>query len=148
MAFATRSREPSAWSSTARSVASIMASSGRCKSSGKVSGTFSQRRTASSVTAPPMPPVNGGMVGAITYDAVRRWEKVPDTLPDDLHLPELAMMLATDLAVLDHADGSLLLVANAINYDATDERMEDAWADAVRRLDRMTAGGHPVEPAD
>ena len=34
------------------------------------------------------------------------------------------MMLATDLAVLDHTDGSLLLVANAVNYDATDERVE------------------------
>jgi anthranilate synthase component 1 len=49
------------------------------------------------------------------------------------------MMLATDLAVLDHADGSLLLVANAVNYDATDERVDEAWADAVTRLDRMTA---------
>jgi len=88
---------------------------------------------------PGLPPLTGGMVGAITYDAVRRWEKVPDTAPDELHLPELAMMLATDLAVLDHADGSLLLVANAVNYDATDERVEDAWTDAVGRLDRMTA---------
>ena len=88
---------------------------------------------------PGLPPLTGGMVGVITYDAVRRWEKVPDTLPDELHLPELAMMLATDLAVLDHADGSLLLVANAVNYDATDERVENAWADAVSRLDRMTA---------
>ena len=83
--------------------------------------------------------MTGGMVGAITYDAVRRWEKVPDTAPDELHLPELAMILATDLAVLDHADGSLLLVANAINYDASDERVEDAWTDAVSRLNRMTA---------
>ncbi len=88
---------------------------------------------------PGLPPLTGGMVGAITYDAVRRWEKVPDNAPDELHLPELAMMLATDLAVLDHADGSLLLVANAVNYDATDERVEQAWADAVARLDRMTA---------
>ncbi len=88
---------------------------------------------------PGLPPLTGGMVGAITYDAVRRWEKVPDTAPDELHLPELAMMLATDLAVLDHADGSLLLVANAVNYDATDERVDDAWTDAVVRLDRMTA---------
>jgi len=87
---------------------------------------------------PGLPPLTGGMVGAITYDAVRRWEKVPDTAPDELHLPELAMMLATDLAVLDHADGSLLLVANAVNQDATDERVEDAWSDAVARLDRMT----------
>jgi anthranilate synthase component I len=88
---------------------------------------------------PGMPPLTGGMVGAITYDAVRRWERVPDNTPDELHLPELSMMLATDLAILDHSDGSLLLVANAINYDATDQRVEQAWADAVGRLDRMTA---------
>jgi anthranilate synthase component 1 len=85
-----------------------------------------------------LPPLTGGMVGAISYDAVRRWERVPSTAPDVLGLPEISMMLATDLAVLDHADGSLLLVANAINYDATDERVEEAWADAVQRLDRMT----------
>ena len=34
------------------------------------------------------------------------------------------MMLATDLAVLDHADGSVLLIANAVNYDDTDERVD------------------------
>ena len=49
------------------------------------------------------------------------------------------MMLATDLAVLDHADGSVLLIANAINYDDTDERVDWAHEDAVERLDRMTA---------
>ena len=87
---------------------------------------------------PGLPPLTGGLVGAITYDAVRRWEKVPDGGRDDLDLPEVAMMLATDLAVFDHSDGSLLLVANAVNHDATDERIEDAWADAVSRLDRMT----------
>ena len=85
-----------------------------------------------------LPPLTGGMVGAITYDAVRRWERVPETAPDELELPELALMLATDLAVLDHTDGSILLVANAINYDDTDERVELAWADAVARLDAMT----------
>jgi anthranilate synthase component 1 len=86
-----------------------------------------------------LPPLTGGMVGAITYDAERRWERVPATLPDELGLPEISMMLATDLAVLDHSDGSVLLVANAVNYDATDERVEDAWADAVSRLDAMTS---------
>ena len=93
-----------------------------------------------------LPPLTGGMVGAITYDAVRRWERVPDEGLDELHLPELGMLFTTDLAVLDHADGSLLLVANAVNYDATDERVEWAWADAVDRLDRMTA--ELAEPAD
>ncbi len=93
-----------------------------------------------------LPPLTGGMVGYIGYDAVRRWEKVPQTVPDDLRLPELAMMLATDVAVLDHSDGSLLLVANAVNFDDTDERVDDAWADAVDRLDRMTT--ELAEPAD
>jgi anthranilate synthase component 1 len=88
---------------------------------------------------PGLPPLTGGMVGYVSYDAVRRWERLPDANPDELGIPELAMLLATDLAVLDHHEGSVLLIANAINYDATDERVDEAWADAVRRLDLMQA---------
>jgi anthranilate synthase component I len=104
--------------------------------------TLALRDTVAALATPRitgLPPLTGGMVGAIAYDAVRRWESVPDTGRDGLDLPELAMMLAADLAVFDHSDGSLLLVANAINRDATDERVEQAWADAVERLDRMQA---------
>ncbi|MEO7061109.1 MAG: anthranilate synthase component I, partial [Lapillicoccus sp.] len=103
--------------------------------------TLALRDTVATLATPRiggLPPLTGGMVGAITYDAVRRWEKVPDTGIDELGLPEIAMLLATDLAILDHADGSLLLVANVINYNDTDERVEWAWADGVDRLDRMT----------
>ena len=31
--------------------------------------------------SPGLPPLTGGMVGAITYDAVRRWERVPEHHP-------------------------------------------------------------------
>lgn len=86
---------------------------------------------------PGLPPLTGGMVGAVTYDAVRHWEKLPDTGTDTLGLPEISMLLATDLAVFDHSDGSLMLIANAINWDASDERVEQAWTDAVERLDAM-----------
>ncbi len=89
---------------------------------------------------PGLPPLTGGMVGFVSWDAVRRWERVPDTTVDELGVPELSMSLATDLAVLDHSDATVLLVANAVNYDDTDERVDEAWADAVARLDRMTAG--------
>ncbi|MFL6100650.1 MAG: anthranilate synthase component I [Actinomycetales bacterium] len=94
-----------------------------------------------------LPPLTGGMVGAITYDAVRRWERLPDGTVDDLKLPEITMLLATDLAVLDHSDGSVLLVANAINYDFTDERVDEAWQDAVRRLEAMTLDLSAAAPA-
>ncbi|HSO05204.1 MAG TPA: hypothetical protein VLQ92_12030, partial [Candidatus Limnocylindrales bacterium] len=84
-----------------------------------------------------LPPLTGGLVGMIGYDAVRRWERLPDANPDELHLPEVAMLLAIDLAVLDHWDGTVMLIANAVNYDATDARVSEAWADAVARLDAM-----------
>lgn len=104
--------------------------------------TLALKETVAALRTPPMPglpPLTGGMVGAITYDVVRRWEALPETTTDDLALPELTMMLATDLAVLDHVDGSILLVANAVNHDHTDERVDQAWEHAVDRLDRMTA---------
>ena len=86
-----------------------------------------------------LPPFTSGMVGYISYDAVRRWERLPDNNPDEVTLPELAMLLATDVAVLDHMTGTVWLVANAINCDGAPERSERAYADALVRLDRMTA---------
>jgi len=94
-------------------------------------------RTLHTPRQPGLPPLTGGLVGYVGYDAVRRWERLPSEAPDDLHLPELGLMLATDLAVLDHGDGSVMLIANAINHDATDERVDEAWHDAVARLDVM-----------
>ena len=58
--------------------------------------------------------LTGGMVGYLGYDVVRRFERLPSLTEDDLGVPELGMMLATDLVVLDHFDGSAILVANAI----------------------------------
>jgi anthranilate synthase component I len=49
------------------------------------------------------------------------------------------MLLATDLAAVDHHEGTITLIANAINWDATDERVDEAYEHAVARLDRMTA---------
>jgi anthranilate synthase component 1 len=79
-----------------------------------------------------LPPLTGGLVGYLGYDVVRRLERLPESSTDDLGMPELAMMLVTDLAVLDHTDGTVLLIANAL-------RGADAYADAVARLDAMAA---------
>ena len=63
---------------------------------------------------PGLPPLTGGMVGYLGYDAVRRLERLPDSNPDDLDIPELAMVLASDLAVLDHHEREVVVIANAI----------------------------------
>ncbi|GAA4667741.1 anthranilate synthase component I [Streptomyces chumphonensis] len=94
---------------------------------------------------PELPPFTGGMVGYLGYDVVRRLERVGDSAEDDLGLPELTMLLASDLAVLDHRDGTVLLIANAINHNDLDTGVDEAYADAVARLDAMTADlGRPA----
>src|SRR3954454_16642712 len=85
---------------------------------------------------PELPPLTGGLVGYLGYDVVRRLERLPVTSVDDLGMPELALMLVTDLAVLDHTDGTVLLIANVVR-GAGNPGSE--WEDAVARLDAMAA---------
>ncbi len=85
-----------------------------------------------------LPPFTSGLVGYLSYDAVRRVELLPDTTVDDLHIPEVGFLLAGDLAVLDHETGEIWLIANAFNHDGSDQRVDEAYADAVARVERMT----------
>ena len=86
-----------------------------------------------------LPPLTGGLVGYLGYDAVRRLERLPCHATDDLGLPELTMLVATDVAVVDHHEASVLLVANALVADGADAAaVHTAYDDAVRRLDAMT----------
>ncbi|GHS86865.1 anthranilate synthase component I [Actinomycetota bacterium] len=87
---------------------------------------------------PGLPPLTGGLVGSLGWDIVRHWEPtLPARAPDELGVPELTLCLASDLAAVDHQDGSVWLIANAINFDGTDERVDEAYADARARLDAM-----------
>lgn len=97
---------------------------------------------------PGMPPLTGGMVGYLGYDSVRHLERLPGLAADDLQVPELVMLLATDLAALDHHEGTVTLIANAVldrslsaasrEGDDSPERVDEAYEDAVARLELMT----------
>ncbi|MEV8507774.1 anthranilate synthase component I [Actinoplanes sp. NPDC051475] len=113
------------------------------------------RETVAALAAPgdedpagDLPPLTGGMVGYLGYDLVRRFERLPATAVDDVPLPELGMMLATDLVVLDHYDGSAILVANAVLPDGADAATaRAAYHQAVGRLDAMTTAlSRPTPP--
>jgi anthranilate synthase component I len=90
------------------------------------------------VALPGLPPLSGGMVGFFAYDLVRRLEHLPELAVDDLKLPDLLLLLATDIAAVDHHEGTITLIANAVNWNGTDERVDWAYDDAVARLDVMT----------
>ncbi|WP_291382392.1 anthranilate synthase component I [Demequina sp.] len=87
---------------------------------------------------PGLPPLTGGLVGALGWDIVRQWEPtLPANAVRELDLPDAHLLLATDLAVLDHVDGSVWLVANAVNTDAQPTGIDEAYASAVERIDAM-----------
>ena len=98
------------------------------------------RMAASHLRSPQIdgaPTLTGGLVGYMAYDSVRRLEKLPSISHDDLKIPELEFMLTSDLAVMDHAEGTITLIANVINWDGSDERVDEVYELAVQRLDRM-----------
>jgi anthranilate synthase component 1 len=86
---------------------------------------------------PHLPPLTGGLVGYMGYDVVRRLEKISNLSVTDVAIPELAFMLTSDLAIFDHEEGTLTLIANAINWDGSEERIEQAYQAACERLDQM-----------
>ncbi|MEM2247918.1 MAG: anthranilate synthase component I family protein [Candidatus Bathyarchaeia archaeon] len=47
----------------------------------------------------------GGAVGYISYDAIRYWERLPNTSIDDLNFPDIEMGLYNDGIIFDHQSG-------------------------------------------
>ncbi|PWH05797.1 anthranilate synthase component I [Brachybacterium endophyticum] len=100
-----------------------------------------------SARLPQLPPFTGGLVGFVAYDAVRYWEKLPDAPADEIGIPDISLLLAQDVAVHDSHDSTVLLVANALNLDGTDERVDEAYDDALARLGAMREALHRELPA-
>lgn len=84
---------------------------------------------------PGLPPLTGGLVGFIGWEAIRQLERLPDRPPADHEVPGQALAFVADLVVIDHRTGTVKLIANALcdGADSTDR----LWADAQARLDRM-----------
>jgi anthranilate synthase component 1 len=88
------------------------------------------------VRQPDLPRFVGGAVGYLSYDAVRRFERLPDDNPDELHLPEMAFMMAHTLVVFDHARQRLQVISNV---DLTRGDMRTAYRRAAARIDEVVA---------
>ncbi|UQX87159.1 anthranilate synthase component I [Jatrophihabitans telluris] len=97
-------------------------------------------RAIASPRLPGLPPLTGGFVGYLAYDVVRRIERLPNKAVDELAIPELTMLLVTDLAAVDHHECTVVLIANVFLEPGLSESELDAiHADALARLDAMAA---------
>ncbi len=61
-----------------------------------------------------LPDFTGGAVGYISYDWVKRFEKVPDTARDELKLPLAIFVLTDTCIVFDNLRHKIIVIANAL----------------------------------
>lgn len=85
-----------------------------------------------------LPPFTGGLVGYLGFDVVRHLERLPRPVSHRPLAPDSVFGLVTDVAVFDHHDAHVTVIANAINYDGTDQGVDDAWKESVQRVEQMT----------
>ncbi len=82
-----------------------------------------------------LPRFSGGLVGYISYDAVRQIERIPNANPDDLNLPLMQFILAETLLAFDHLKHRIVIIANArIKGDPA-----RAYRQAVRQIAALEA---------
>ena len=86
---------------------------------------------------PGHPPLTGGLVGFIGWEAIRQIERLPNIPPADFATPGQALSFVSELVVVDHRTGSVLLIATALN-DGIDTS-DDLWSLAQSSLDTMQA---------
>jgi anthranilate synthase component 1 len=79
-----------------------------------------------------LPPFFGGAVGYFGYNAAAWTERVHDSHPNDLGIPDAKLLFFDNVVVFDHVMQRLYVVANVFTKDDTIE-------DAERRLDRAVA---------
>ena len=87
------------------------------------------RRLLDACTSPRiegLPPLHGGAVGFIGYDCVRELEDLPSPPPDDLYLPDLALLLTRSFVVFDHFTQRAFAITNVASPDDPGRAYEEA----------------------
>ncbi len=84
-----------------------------------------------------LPAIAAGIFGYLGYDMVRHIERLPDTNPDVLNIPEAVMIRPTLVAVFDHVRDVLMLVTTVWPTPGMD--VQAAWEQAQARLDEAEA---------
>ena len=96
-----------------------------------------------------LPPFAGGLVGYFGYDLVRTVEPLGAPNPDQLGLPDMALMRTDVLVVFDHLRHTLTILVNAVAEDGglLDASYDEAAA-TIAEVREMLAGPLPAAKPD
>ena len=89
------------------------------------------------VDIPGLPRFCGGMVGYLSYDVVRFFEKLPRKTSDDLKLPDALLMLAKHLVIFDHRNHKIKVVSCVhIDPKSSAHQKRTAYHQALQQIDQ------------
>ena len=80
-----------------------------------------------------LPRFHGGMVGYLSYEIARYFEKLPSPDYSPLAFPESILMLADTLLVFDHLTHRIKVISHAL----FDDNVEAAYLKAARKIDKL-----------
>ena len=80
-----------------------------------------------------LPRFHGGMVGYLSYEVARYFERLPSPDHDSLSLPESTLMLADTLLIFDHLTHKIKVVSHA----HLDGDIETAYREATHKIDSL-----------
>ena len=100
-----------------------------------------------------LPPLASGLVGYLGWETVRQFERLDGPQKPGPGLPTQSLSFVSELVVIDHREGSVVLLANVlcdgVGAGAAGDGAalaEEQWADAQRRLDELQAAlASPVQ---
>ena len=84
-----------------------------------------------------LPPLTSGLVGMMGWQVIREIENLPPAKPADYESPDVSLTMFSDLVIIDHHRGELLLVANIFVTQHFEPEL--AYGDAADRIARMRA---------
>src|SRR5690606_30383639 len=90
-----------------------------------------------------LPPLASGFVGYLGWETVRQFERLEHGPSEGPGLPTQGLSFVSELVVVDHREGSVVLLANVLNDGALGDpesataTADEQWADAQTRLDRL-----------
>jgi anthranilate synthase component 1 len=88
-----------------------------------------------------LPRFCGGAVGYFGYDVVRYVERLPNSPPDDRHLPDLSFALYDRMVIFDQIKKTVLVVAHARLDQADPEAAYQAACDQIDTMCRQLQQG-------
>jgi anthranilate synthase component 1 len=92
-----------------------------------------------------LPRFHGGVVGYLSYEVARYFERLPAPEADPVALPEARLMLADTLLVFDH----LTHVIKVVSHVRLDGDIEASYREATGKIDRLVerlSGAIPGQP--